>query len=119
MKDRSGEDGVNAELIEAFYKALAEYSAWCAAKPELPYGDDTEAVLSAYQSLDAKVRDFFVRSKVAAFSPDNAAKLDVQSAWIEAIAGSDLASKLKPHLRKRTDAGQNYRQGRDSCRCSR
>ncbi len=94
VKDRSGEDGVNAELIEAFYKALAEYSAWCAAKPELPYGDDTEAVLSAYQSLDAKVRDFFVRSKVAAFSPDNAAKLDVQTAWIEAIAGSDLASKL-------------------------
>ena len=94
VKDRSGEDGVNAELIEAFYKALAEYSAWCAAKPELPYGDDTEAVLSVYQSLDAKVRDFFVRSKVAAFSPDNAAKLDVQTAWIEAIAGSDLASKL-------------------------
>ena len=94
VKDRSGEDGVNAELIEAFYKALAEYSAWCAAKPELPYGDDTEAVLSAYQALDAKVRDFFVRSKVAAFSPDNTARLDVQTAWIEAIAGSDLSSKL-------------------------
>ena len=94
VKDRSGEDGVNAELIEAFYKALAEYSAWCAAKPELPYGDDTEAVLSAYQALDSKVRDFFVRSKVAAFSPDNAARLDVQTAWIEAIAGSDLSSKL-------------------------
>ena len=94
VKDRSGEDGVNAELIEAFYKALAEYSAWCAAKPKLPYGDDTEAVLSAYQALDAKVRDFFVRSKVAAFSPDNAARLDVQTAWIEAIAGSDLSSKL-------------------------
>ena len=94
VKDRSGEDGVNAELIEAFYKALAEYSAWCAAKPKLPYGDDTEAVLSAYQALDSKVRDFFVRSKVAAFSPDNAARLDVQTAWIEAIAGSDLSSKL-------------------------
>ena len=94
VKDRSGEDGVNAELIEAFYKALAEYSAWCAAKPKLPYGDDTEAVLLAYQALDAKARDFFVRSKVAAFSPDNAARLDVQTAWIEAIAGSDLSSKL-------------------------
>ena len=94
VKDRSGEDGVNADLIEAFYKALAEYSAWCAAKPELPYSDDTEAVLAAYQALDAKVRDFFVRSKVAAFSPDNASKLDVQTAWIEAIAGSDLSAKL-------------------------
>ena len=94
VKDRSGEDGVNAELIEAFYKALAEYSAWCSVRPELPYGDDTEAVLSAYQALDAKVRDFFVRSKVAAFSPDNASRLDVQTAWIEAIAGSDLSSRL-------------------------
>ena len=94
VKDRSGEDGVNAELIEAFYKALAEYSAWCSVRPELPYGDDTEAVLSAYQALDAKVRDFFVRSKVAAFSPDNASRLDVQTAWIEAIAGSDLSAKL-------------------------
>ena len=94
VKDRSGEDGVNADLIEAFYKALAEYSAWCAAKPKLPYGDDTEAGLSAYPALDAKAHDFFVRSKVAAFSPDNAARLDVQTAWIEAIAGSDLSSKL-------------------------
>ena len=29
-----------------------------------------------------------------AFSPDNAARLDVQTAWIEAIAGSDLSAKL-------------------------
>ena len=31
---------------------------------------------------------------MAAFSPDNAARLDVQTAWIEAIAGSDLSAKL-------------------------
>lgn len=93
VKDRSGVDGVNQEQIEAFYAALADYEAWKAAKPELPYGDDTDAALAAYNALDAKVRDFFLRAKLAAFSTESTAALDVQTANIEAISAQNLTQK--------------------------
>ena len=93
VPDRSGENGVNAELIEKFYAALAEYLAWQASAVEAPFGDATEAVLAAYNALDAKVKDFFLRSRLAAFSPASTAVLDVQTARIEAISAENLTSK--------------------------
>ena len=93
VPDRSGENGVNAELIEKFYAALAEYLAWQASAVEAPFGDATEAVLTAYNALDAKVKDFFLRSRLAAFSPASTAVLDVQTARIEAISAENLTSK--------------------------
>ena len=85
--------GVNADLVEAFYKALADYVAWNEAAVEAPYGDKTDAAIAAYNALDAKVKDFFVRSKLAAFSPDSTASLDVQTASIQAISAENLTGK--------------------------
>ncbi|MBQ9440527.1 MAG: hypothetical protein IJU35_08115 [Paludibacteraceae bacterium] len=93
VKDRSGEDGVNSEQIEAFYTALAEHQAWLAAKPALPFGDDTDNALAAYNALDAKVRDYFLRNKLAAYSAESTAALDVQTASIEAISADNLTEK--------------------------
>ena len=84
-QDRSGVQGVNAEQIEAFYQALADYAAWQAQKPELPYGDDTDKAIELFNALNAKVKDFFLRSKLAAFNEDSTAALDVQVSRIEAI----------------------------------
>ena len=67
VADRSGETGVNAEQIEKFYTAVSEYIAWKESAVEAPFGDATEAVLAAYDELDAKVKDFFLRSRLAAF----------------------------------------------------
>ena len=91
--DRSGEQGVAAEQIEAFYTALAEYNAWSSAMPQMPFGDKTDAVVEAYNALDQKVRDFFMRSKLAAFSPSSTAALDIQTSSIEAISAENLADK--------------------------
>ena len=91
--DRSGEQGVAAEQIEAFYTALAEYNAWSNAMPQMPFGDKTDAVEEAYNALDQKVRDFFMRSKLAAFSPSSTAALDIQTSSIEAISAENLAVK--------------------------
>ncbi len=91
--DRSGILGVNADMIEAFYKNLADYAAWQDAAVEPPFGADTDTALAAYNALDAKVKDFFVRSKLAAFSPDSAASLDVQTSRIEAISAENLTGK--------------------------
>ena len=93
VADRSGAAGINAEMIENFYKALAEYAAWQAAVVEAPFGDKTDAAIAAYNALDAKVKDFFMRSKLAAFSPDSAAALDVQTASIASISADNLTGK--------------------------
>ena len=93
VADRSGAAGINAEIIENFYKALAEYAAWQASVVEAPFGDKTDAAIAAYNALDAKVKDFFMRSKLAAFSPDSAAALDVQTASIASISADNLTGK--------------------------
>ena len=93
VADRSGAVGVNAEMIEKFYVAVGEYLAWKKAAPELPFGDATDSVIAAYDALDAKVKDFFVRSRLAAFSPDSTAALDVQTSRIETISAENLTGK--------------------------
>lgn len=93
VKDRSGAMGVNEELIEKFYASLAAYDAWQKAAVEAPFGSDTDAVIAAYNALDAKVKDFFMRSKLAAYSPASTEKLDVQISQIEAISSGNLAEK--------------------------
>ena len=91
--DRSGVQGVNAAQIEAFYKDLADYAAWTDAQVQAPFGDKTDAAIAAYNALDAKVKDYFMRSKLSSFSPESVAALDVQTSQIEAISAADLSSK--------------------------
>ena len=93
VADRSGVMGVNADVIEKFYASLAAYDAWRKAEVQPPFGADTDAVIAAYNALDAKVKDFFMRSKLAAYSPASTEKLDVQTAQIEAISAGNLSEK--------------------------
>ncbi len=93
VADRSGVMGIDAEQIEAFYKDLADYIAWNGSAVEAPFGADTDKVIEAYNALDAKVKDFFMRSKLAAFSPDSTASLDIQTSRIESISAENLAAK--------------------------
>ena len=95
VADRSGATGVDAAMVEAFYKALADYVSWQEAAVEAPFGDKTDAVIEAYNALDAKVKDFFMRSKLAAFSPDSTASLDVQTSSIQAISAENLTGKTE------------------------
>ncbi len=62
---------------------------------EAPYGDQTDAVESAYKALDAKVKDFFMRGKLAQFSTESTASLDVQVAQIQAISAENLTNKME------------------------
>lgn len=94
VADRSGEQGVNTEKIETFYKLLSDYIAWIDSSVEAPYGDKTDKVIDAYNAVDAKVKDFFMRSKLASFSPDSISALDVQTSRIESISADNLTEKL-------------------------
>ena len=93
VADRSGALGVSAGQIEEFYAALAAYVAWVDSAVEAPFEDKTDAAVAAYQALDAKVKDYFMRSKLAAFSPESTGALDVQTSRIEAISSEDLSGK--------------------------
>lgn len=93
VADRSGAQGLDAAHIENFYKALTEYAAWKEAEADAPYAEKTEAALAAYQALDSKVKDFFMRSRLASFSPDSTTALDVQKSRIESISAENLTGK--------------------------
>ena len=93
VADRSGAQGVNADLIEAFYKNLADYISWADSAVAAPFGENTDKVIAAYNALDAKVKDYFMRSKLAAFSPDSTASLDIQTSRIESISAENLSAK--------------------------
>ena len=93
VTDRSGAPGINADLIAAFYQALADWTAWSESSVKAPYGDQTDKVIGAFNALDPKVRDYFVRSRLAAFSPASTASLDVQTSRIESISAENLAGQ--------------------------
>jgi hypothetical protein len=81
--------------VEAFYKALADYASWYDSAVEAPFGDKTQEAIAAYNALDAKVRDFFMRSRLAAFSPDSKDVLDVRPSLIETISAENLTGKTE------------------------
>lgn len=93
--DRSGETGINTEQIETFYTALNDYCNWQQNAVEAPFGDNTDKAIELYNVLDAKIKDFFLRSKLAAFDVNAAAVLDVQVSRIEAISAENLTEKLE------------------------
>ncbi len=91
--DRSGDTGVKAEQIEQFYSDMAVYVSWTDATVAPPFGDKTDVAIEAYNALDAKIKDFFMRSKLASFSPESVSALDVQTARIESISGENMQAK--------------------------
>ncbi|MEB3220878.1 MAG: hypothetical protein VKS61_02255 [Candidatus Sericytochromatia bacterium] len=71
-EDRSGQQGVTAESIAAFFTQLAAHAEWHAAAEAkaaevLPLGAGTAAASAAVEAIAAKVDDWFVRCRVAAF----------------------------------------------------
>ena len=75
-----------------FETALAEAKA--AAEVAAPFGDKTADIDAAYKALDDKVKDYFVRAKLAKFSADSQSALDVQVSRIEAISSTSLTGQM-------------------------
>lgn len=96
--DRSGLQGVDADLIEAFYSELAAYSSWKKSaqddKSIFPYGDDTAAVYDIVNKIRSKVADYFMRCKLAVFHAGSTNALDVSVNRIETISDQDLSTCL-------------------------
>lgn len=92
--DRSGEDGVNAEQIEDFYKEASDFVAWQSKANEstLPYGDKTPDAHAAYTAIKEKVDDYYVRCKLAAYNKEQSAALEMTAEQTASISGMNLAT---------------------------
>ena len=96
--DRSGEAGITADHIEAFYTALADYAAWQADAEAgkaaiFPYGDDTPAALAACEAVQDKVADFFMRCKLIRFDAAVSDAVDVSAEKLGEIREKNLATQ--------------------------
>lgn len=96
VTDRSGEAGIDADKVEAFYTAVADYCAWVEAGDAdkdnvFPYGADTASALAAVNAIKAKVDDYFLRCRLAAFNSTDAS-LDVSADKITEISTKNLSA---------------------------
>ncbi|NHA14844.1 hypothetical protein [Thioalkalivibrio sp. XN279] len=74
VPDRSGEPGITAETLEAFFTEAEAVLAWRHRAAEsaeliLPLGDATAGAAEAFEAVRAKVDDYFARCRLAAFDP--------------------------------------------------
>lgn len=81
-----GTPGISAEMLEAFGKALADYRAWCAARPgtALPGDLDPAEVTAAAVRLSDRVKAYFLDCDLLRYNP----------AAAEAIASPKRAEEL-------------------------
>lgn len=98
--DRSGEPGVTAEKIEAFYKACGEYVAWKDKAQRnmpviFPYGDSTQAAYDVCNELKDKISDYFKRCSLLSFDRDIAVSVSVEVKDIASISECPLAHPVE------------------------
>lgn len=114
VEDRSGEKGVNAELIEKFYASCADWAAWKSSAPVMPYGERTAAAFDAYNALKDKMNDYFTRCRLVAFDTEVAKAVNVAVTDINDIDACPIAAPkaartldlaaINPAWQKRFDA---------------
>lgn len=114
VEDRSGEKGVNAELIEKFYASCADWAAWKSGAPAMPYGEHTAAAFDAYNALKDKMNDYFTRCRLMAFDTEVAKAVNVAVTDINDIDSCPIAAPkaartldlaaINPAWQKRFDA---------------
>jgi hypothetical protein len=95
VRDRSGEPGVDQAKADVFFEQVAKYNAWLDKADSsvlvLESADATDAAVAAMLAVRAKVDDYFVRARLAAYATELAPRLDAQVEAAAALGGKDLA----------------------------
>ena len=94
-QDRSGEVGINAEHVAAYFTRVRAYAEWAVraekdAATILPFGQGTEVAVGAFMAVRDKIDDFFTRSRLASFDPLAAGKLNPSDETYAALAIEEL-----------------------------
>lgn len=95
VPDRSGEAGIDQALAERFFteaRRWAEWQAQPAGDPALqPLGAATADAFAILAKVRAKIDDYFIRCRLAAFDPRAGQWLNGAEADIRALGAADLA----------------------------
>ncbi len=92
-KDRTGEDGISLEKVEAFVEACEKLVAHDDSMgAAIPFGaEGTAAAYEAFHAIEAKVDDYFSRSRLAAFDPRAEAAVNRSEADYQTLFANDLS----------------------------
>ncbi|HYE06874.1 MAG TPA: hypothetical protein VEL07_15260 [Planctomycetota bacterium] len=94
-EDRCGKPGIDKPRVEAFCNDLDAFAAWWAAGEQvasgLTRGDRAPIAYAAFTAVRAKIDDFFVRCRMAAYDPRYQAFLGGGEAELKALGASDLS----------------------------
>ena len=94
--DRSGEQGISAEIAEQFFAQAEAYASWWQQADGDSniwlLGDDTLAAVESFRAVKAKVNDYFTRCRMAAYDPRAAVPLSRSVEDYQLLASQDLAA---------------------------
>lgn len=96
LPDRSGEPGVDAARVTAFFAQARAHVDW-ATRPKrepglLPAGEATGAAFAATAAVRAKVDDYFTRCRLVEYDPQAARALNGSQEEFAALAKQDLSA---------------------------
>lgn len=99
-EDRSGLPGVSQEKVDKFFAEAQTYSDWWEkaeddADSVLSYGDTTDEVVAIFQTVKAKVDDYFTRCRLVEFDPDASGPLNPAKDAYEALSLKELSTSAK------------------------
>lgn len=97
-EDRSGLPGVSEEKINQFFTEANAYSEWWQlaehhAANILLLGEETQAAKKAFDSVKAKIEDYFTRCRLAEFDQRASEPLNPAIAEYEALANKNLSAE--------------------------
>lgn len=93
--DRSGEVGIDKDIVDAFFTACTDFDAWhqaaeAEAKTILPFGEATHAAYAAFSAVRAKIDDYFGRCRIAAFDARALAAMNLEQQHYITAAAKDM-----------------------------
>jgi hypothetical protein len=97
--DRSGKPGISSDKIKTFFKQCEDFENWQKLKEEklndiMPFGEKTPEAFAVFEKLFAKINDYFLRCRLAAFDSETTASLNNLVKRIELIQNKDLSACL-------------------------
>ena len=95
VMDRSGEPGIDRAKADAFFEQIAKVNAWLLLADDAVcvIGDATAAAFGAMTAVAAKVDDYLMRARVAAYDGELAGRLDPSPDEAGALSGKDLGTE--------------------------
>ncbi|OQB31691.1 MAG: hypothetical protein BWY08_00229 [Bacteroidetes bacterium ADurb.Bin174] len=94
--DRSEEQGVSSDQVKEFYEQCEAYCNWYKLSEDdqkniLPFGDKTADAVAAFQVVESKVNDYFLRCRLSEYDPESKEVFGLLKSQYEAFSSKELS----------------------------